>query len=186
MAQKRKKAIRILILVITVSLLLFGFLLYSTIKMKTRNISEMQPFATYVGDKLNLQRTVWLFQEKEPVDSKYPLVLLDSLNPSFQWYHDRIKLQNPEVKLIKKITEGTSLQFDKVIMYTNGVSGTSTPRMFGELQDAGQTYRVEYSWGDQSFARMLDKEEKTWYFGLAPWQSTKDTAFYELPIAEFW
>lgn len=71
-------------------------------------------------------------------------------------------------------------------MYTNGVSGSSKPCLFGTIEYAGKVYKVEYQWGDQSIGRRFDKIPESWSFPMAPWQSAIDLKFYKLPIAEWW
>lgn len=181
-----KKLIKMLLAFIFGGALLFAFLLYASIKTKTKDLSKKAPFAQILNQSLTLNRKVWLLQEKYPANKKYPIILVDTLHPNWPWYTERLKMNQPDLKLLKEIPIGASVKFDKVTVYTNGVSGGSTIRLFGTLTAEKESFQVEYDWGKESFARRLDKIPETWSFELAPWQLQIDTQFYKIPEAQLW
>lgn len=83
-------------------------------------------------------------------------------------------------------TAGTELVLEKAIQYTNGVSGMSTPYIFGTIGSREETYSVGYQWGKRDLAKSHYGVEECWKFHQAPWQAKPDTTFYALPVAEWW
>lgn len=159
---------------IPIALLVFTFLLYFTIKTKSTSLNTYTPFKEWIGKTVLLKRETFLFQEADPMNTEYPYLLLDTLE-------DR-----SDIKEVALITIGTKLTIEKAIMYTNGVSGSSFPVLFGSLDDGSKIYPIAYRWGDESLSRRFDKIEARWKFELAPWQDIPDTTFYSLPEAKWW
>ncbi len=183
-----KKVMGIIALVIIGSIGLFVFMLYATIKTKSTSISQYAPFEEWVGKTVTLNRETVLYKEKIPVynNSNYPYILLDSLHPQWLYAQEQKKQPDPDLEEIQIFPAGTPLKVEKAIQYTNGVSGFSTPYLFGTINFEGNLYKTGYQWGQMSIGKSLDKIEKCWYFHQAPWQNRQDTTFYMLPTAGLW
>lgn len=169
-------------------LVLFGFLLYATIKTKTTNLNKYEPFNEWIGKTVILNKQTVLFKDKMYMNgnSDYPYALLDSMHPQWQYIEERKNLSEPDLEEITTFPAGTELRLEKAIQYTNGVSGSSYPTIFGSIRYHGETHKIGYQWGTMDLGKRFDKVEKCWQFHQAPWQEKADTAFYALPTANFW
>lgn len=176
----------IVALVAVGSIGLFIFIIYATVKTKSTNLDKYEPFKEWVGQTVILNQPTALFKEKIPMhdNTRYPYMLLDSLHPNWQYAEDQKNIG--DIEEITKFPKGMMLQLEKAIQYTNGVSGSSYPTVFGTITANGNTYKVGYQWGTMNFGKSFDKIEKCWQFHQAPWQDHVDTAFYALPTAKFW
>ncbi len=183
-----KKIMGIIILIAIGGIGLFIFILYATIKTKSTNISKYEPFNEWVGKTATLNRETILFIDKLPMykNSTYPYVMLDSLHPMWQYAEDRKNLAEPELVEITSFPAGTTLKIEKAIQYTNGVSGSSYPMVFGTVSQSGRDYKIGYRWGSQNMNKAFANIEECWQFHQAPWQTHADTAFYALPEAHWW
>lgn len=169
------------------ALVLFGVLLYATIKTKTTSLNKYKPFNEWIGKTVILNKRTVLFKDKMYMNnSNYPYMLLDSMHPQWQYIEERKNLPEPDLEEITTFPAGTELHLEKAIQYTNGVSGTSNPTIFGSIHYNGETYKIGYRWGTMDLGKRFDKVEKCWHFHQAPWQEKTDTAFYALPTANFW
>jgi len=110
--------------------------------------------------------------------------LLDSLHP--QWQYKDEQKEIGDIEEISHFPKGTVIKLEKAIQYTNGVSGSSYPTIFGTIIYNEKEYKVSYQWGKIDLGKHYDKVEKCWQFHQAPWQDVRDTAFYVLPTANFW
>lgn len=180
------KIMGIIALVIVGGIGLFIFFLYATIKTKSTSLDKYDPFKEWVGNIVTLDKEVVVFEEKVKMNSnsKYPYVLLDSLHP--RWEYIREQEEIGDVTEIKIFPAGTKMMLEKAIQYTNGVSGSSYPTIFGTITDNDKAYKVSYQWGEQDVAKSHYKIEKSWKFHQAPWQTEQDTAYYALPRADWW
>lgn len=178
----------IILLVIVGGLGLFIFLLYATIKTKTTSLNKYEPFKSWVGQTVTLQLETVLFKEKlqSNENSQYPYTLLDSLHPQWRYVEERKTMEKPDLEEIAVFAAGTKLHLEKAIQYTNGVSGSSSPTIFGTIEAQGKQYKIAYQWGQANMSRRFEKIEEYWQFHQAPWQQQVDTGFYALPVANNW
>ena len=109
---------------------------------------------------------------------------MDSMHPKWQYVNEQKTIG--DLHEVATFPAGTTFIVDKVIQYTNGVSGSSYPTVFGKIVITGKEYKVGYQWGERSMQKSYDKIAKCWQFHQAPWQDKRDTAFYALPTANFW
>lgn len=158
------------------------FVIYATVKTKSTSLNKYEPFKEWVGKTVSLNKNTVLFKEKIRMNDNgnYPYVLLDDMHPKWQ-YVDELKIVG-DLEEIARFPVGTMIKFDKAIQYTNGVSGSSYPTIFGTITANGQEYKTGYQWGE----RDLEQVEKCWQFHKAPWQEEQDTSFYSLPTATLW
>ena len=165
---------------------LFIFFLYATIKTKSTSLNKYDPFKEWVGKTVTLDKETVVFEEKVKMNanSKYPYILLDSLHPRWEYIRDQEEIG--DVTQIKTFPPGTKLSLEKAIQYTNGVSGSSYPTIFGTISDGEKEYKVGYQWGKVDLNIDFIRTEKCWHFNKAPWQSEQDTAHYALPRADWW
>lgn len=175
----------IITLVIVIGIGLFIFVLYVTIKTKSTNISKYPPFQEWVNKTVTLNKETTVFEEKIKMNAnrKYPYMLLDTLHP--RWEYIREQEEIGDVTEIKVFPAGTKLILEKAIQYTNGVSGSSYPTIFGTINDGEKAYKVGYQWGEWDMSRSFSDPEP-WHFHQAPWQDEPDTAHYALPKATLW
>lgn len=169
-----------------VVVLVFGFVLYATIKTKSTVISQYSPYKEWMGRTVILDKETVLLTEKVKQfdDKKYPYLLLDSLHPDWSYLAERIELG--DYILVEKFPAGAKFHIEKAIQFTGGVSGNSTPFVFGTISYNGKNYKISYQWGTMDIAKFMDKVNACWQFHRAPWQSQADTAYYELPEAQWW
>lgn len=175
-----------IILLVVAGIGLFIFILYATVKTKSISINKYEPFRTWIGKTVTLNRQTILFKEQLNINDKYPYRLLDSLHPYWQWFSDRSTMQEPDAWQVTIFPVGSIVKIEKAIQYTNGVSGSSSPMLFGTMNDGKTTYKIGYQWGKQDISKDFDGIKKCWEFHQAPWQEKRDTAFYELPEAGWW
>lgn len=181
-----KKMMGIVALAITGGIGLFVFILYATVKTKSTGLNKYEPFKEWIGKTAVLNKETVLFKEKIRINdnSEYPYILLDSLHPRWQYMEEQKNIG--DIEEITRFPAGTKLKLEKAVQYTNGVSGSSYPTVFGSIATNGKTYKTGYQWGQIDIEKSFDKIEKCWQFHRAPWQSKRDTAFYALPTAKFW
>lgn len=180
-----KKIMSVIIIIGIMVVLGFAFFLYATIKTKSTNINEYKPFKNWVGRTVTLNKEVVLLTEKVRLydDKKYPYLMLDSLHPYWHYLDERIQLG--DYKVVKKLPAGTAFHIEKAVQFTGGVSGNSTPFIFGNVRYKGKSYGVGYQWGKMDIAKFMDKMGASWYFHQAPWQAQIDSTFYALPEAKW-
>ena len=180
------KIMGIIALVIIGGIGLFVFFLYATIKTKSTSLNKYEPFKEWVGKTVILDKETVVFEEKVRMtpNSKYPYMLLDSLHPSWEYVWNQEK--KGDVTHIKTFPAGTELTLEKAIQYTNGVSGSSYPTIFGTIKDGEKEYKVGYPWGEINISRDFKGIAESWRFHQAPWQTGEDTTYYALPRAEWW
>ncbi|SDD27305.1 hypothetical protein SAMN04487894_107184 [Niabella drilacis] len=183
---KTKKIIGLVMLIVIGGLVLLTFVLYSTIKTKSTDISKYAPYNNWIGKTVTLDKQTVLVMEKARLngDKSYPYLLLDSLHPDWQYLEEREK--NGDYTKVVVFPAGLKLHIKKAIQFTGGVSGNSTPMIFGTLFHNGKEYKTGYQWGQRQIARYMDKIKECWHFHRAPWQTRPDTVFYALPDAQWW
>ncbi|WP_028296969.1 hypothetical protein [Olivibacter sitiensis] len=181
-----KKLIKVFIWLAVLAIPIFVLVLYATIKTKSTPIDKYQPYKAWVGKTVRLNRETTLFKENLTLNSCYPFLLLDSLHPRWRYAESQLSHPEPDLVRIKTFPKGTELTFEKAVQYTNGVSGFSSPMLFGVIKDGGKVYKLGYQWGSQSISRDFDGIKESWQFHQAPWQEVKDTAYYALPVAKWW
>lgn len=184
----KKKVMGITAIVILGGLGIFICMLFFTIKTKTKNLHNYEPFKEWVGKTVELNRETVLFTDHGRSDdnSTYPYVLLDSLHPHWPDVVQHRKVPRADLAEIRSFPAGTKLKIEEAIQYTNGVSGFSYPTVFGTVSTGNETYKIAYLWGTLSMSRYFDKVEQCWQFHQAPWQNKQDTAFYAVPKAKIW
>lgn len=181
-----KKIIGTIALVVIGGIGLLIFIIFTTVKTKSISINKYEPFKGWIGKTVILNKETVLFKDKVEMNhnNDYPYVLLDSLHPKWQ-YAEEQKVMG-DLEEIKRFPAGTTLEFEKAIQYTNGVSGFSYPTIFGTITSNGKEYKTGYQWGDIDMGKRFDKVKKCWQFHQSPWQQERDSAFYALPTASFW
>lgn len=182
---QKKQMIGIFALFIVGCIGLLVLIVYTTVKTKSINIAEHEPFKEWIGQTLILNRPTAIYRENIRMDGNndYPYTLLDSMHPKWQYVEERKNIG--DIREITKLAEGSKLQVEKAIQYTNSVSGFSYPMIFGKISINGITYKIGYQWGTRDIGKRFDNLEKCWQFHLAPWQQKIDTNFYSLPTAKF-
>lgn len=162
------------------------FLIYATVKTKTTSLNHYEPFQEWIGQTVILKRDAVVFKEKlrSNENSRYPYTLLDSLHP--QWRYVQELKTIGDLKEVGKLLAGSVLKLETAIQYTNGVSGSSYPTIFGTLTENGHTYKIGYQWGSRAIGKRVAETGKCWHFNQAPWQAVRDTSFYALPTAKLW
>ena len=183
-----KKILKVTAGLILGGIFLFVFFLYAAIRTKSTAIDKYSPFREWVGEKVMLNRETVVLKEKlrSHTNDRYPYTLLDSLHPDWEYAEARKTLEEPEIEEITVFPAGTELVLEKAIQYTNGVSGSSYPTIFGTIGSGEKTYKVGYQWGKRDMAKNHYGIEECWKFHQAPWQEKPDTTFYALPTAEWW
>lgn len=181
-----KKKMGIIITIGMLAMLAFGLFLYATIKTKSTPISQYAPFNQWVSKAVILDKETVLISEKVKLypENGYPYLLLDSLHPDWPYIEERMQLG--DYVLVERFPAGTGFQIEKAVQFTGGVSGRSTPFVFGQIRHHGKSYPTAYQWGTMDMAKFMDKVDASWHFHQAPWQPKADTAFYALPEARWW
>jgi len=180
-----RKIMGIVTLVMVVGIGLFIFILYATIKTKSTNISSYPPFREWIDKTVTLNKETTVFEEKIKMNanSKYAYLLLDSLHPRWEYIYQQEEIG--DVTEVAVIPAGAKLTVEKAVQYTNGVSGSSSPTIFGTINNGEKVYKVGYQWGTWDMSRSFSDPEP-WHFHQAPWQMEQDTTHYALPTAAWW
>lgn len=183
-----KKVLFILGGVFLLGILLFGFFLYIAIKTKSTDVSDDPPFQNWVGKTVELNQGILIFNEKlkSHTDQDFLYEFTDSLQPKWQFVSEQIQSNNSDFKKIGRFPKGSTFTIEKATLFTNGVSGSSSPYLFGRISDGTQSYKVGFRWGEQSLTRFFDDVDQQWKFPQAPWQNKIDTTYYALPEANWW
>ena len=181
-----KKFIRNAILMIIGAIGGLVFLIYVTVKTKATSLNQYEPFKAWIGETVVLKREAAVFKEKlrSNENGRYPCTLLDSLHP--KWRYVQVSKAIGDLEEIGKLPAGTVLKLECTIQYTNGVSGSSYPTIFGTITENGNTYKIGYQWGSREIGKCVADTDKCWPFNQAPWQAERDTTFYALQTATLW
>lgn len=139
-----KKIMGIIALVVFGGIGLFIFMLYATIKTKSTSLNKYEPYKEWLGKTVILHKETVLFKEQSRMNpnGKYPYTLMDSLSPG--WEYILALEADGSVTKIATLPAGTELVFERAVQYTNGVSGSSYPTIFGTLKSDGKEYKVGY------------------------------------------
>jgi len=182
----KRKIMGIIVLIGITAVFIFCFFLYACIKTKSTGISQYSPFKEWMGKTVTMDKETTVLTEKvkQYNDKNYPYLLLDSLHPSWPYLDERIELG--DYILVEKFPAGAKFHIEKAVQFTAGVSGNSTPFVFGTISYNGKNHKIGYQWGTMDIAKFMDKVKACWQFHPTPWQSLADTAYYELPEAEWW
>lgn len=178
---------KIIGIIVFVGIVLFILVLYQTIKTKSTSLNKYAPYKELIGKTVSLNNDIILFKYKnssEVYNSNYPYFLIDSKDPVWISIPNFVELN--EIETIFEISKGASLKIENAIQYSNGVSGSSTPFIFGKITHDGIDYKISFQWGEQSLSKKFDNIPESWYFYQAPWQTVVDTSFYYLPKAKIW
>ncbi len=183
-----KKVLWILLGIFVFGILVFSFIIYATIKVKSKDISKLEPFQEWVGKTVPLHQEVVVFKELISLneDRNYPYIILDKAHPKWQYVEQQKTMAEPDLKKIDIFPVGSTFQIEKATIFTNGVSGFSTPYVFGTIRYGDKEFKVGYQWGEESISKRMDNNDKSWKFHQAPWQSEVDTIDYALPEAKGW
>ncbi len=160
-----KKILIIGIFLVAAVLLLFYWVLSS----KSKEVSALSPFSSWIGKPVILQRPMIVVQVSEMERTQEDYTLLEVTHPALDQY-----------KQIDSLPPGSVITFDKALLVKAAVSGSSTIYMIGRIKDPrqGNEYPFAYSWGEFHF---LFQENPYWTFPIAPWQLSADTTHYHLP-----
>ena len=186
---KKNKTMSILVLIIVGGISFFVFMLYAAIKTKSTNLKGYEPYKELMGKTVVLQYRTTLFEEKIKImtpNDEYPYLLLDERHPEWQYAEDNKKLPEPDLIEIISFPVGTKFTIEKATQYTNGVSGMSSPSVFGTINSGGKEYKVFYRWGKMDISKYFDKIKKCWKFHQAPWQIKQDPSFYVIKKKKMW
>lgn len=155
------------------------FYMFYQVKTKTISLDQNEPFNTWVGRTVTLNRETVLFRSNmNKFNNNYPHELCDSLHPLWDYKNHESSTNPQRCEISAVFPAGTTLRIDKSEQYISGeniytfVSGT--------IESNGNTYNVVYHWGRIDRIKEFAKIKKHWFFHQAPWQNTVDTAFYEI------
>lgn len=182
------KVIKRLLWVIFLGIGLMLFILFVTVKTKSTNLKNYKPYKELIGKKLVMQKETYLFEDEETFipNGDFPYTLMDELHPRWPYFQEAKLTPGVDVKQVLRFPKGVVFHVEKAIQYTNGVSGSSTPVMFGRIDYQGKTYKISYPWGERDIDKAYRNVPECWQFHLAPWQDKADTTWYALPTATFW
>ena len=182
------KVIKILALVIFGGIGLILFILYATVKTKSTSLKNYDPYKELIGERLVLQKETYLFKDETSMipNGDFPYTLMDDLHPRWAYYQEGKEISEVDIKEILRFPKGVAFHVEKAIQYTNGVSGSSTPTLFGTIDYQGKTYKIFYPWGERDIDKAFRKVPECWLFHQAPWQDRADTTWYALPTANIW
>lgn len=144
---------------VLVLLLLFGGLLYYTLRTKVQNVSKMEPIHPLIQHPMATKRRAWLVRQAEGTFYAEQYALLE----------DTSNLQ-PTTQTIEVAT-GSVLNIREAKIFTNGTSGIKHLRVVGEVfvPALNRSIPFEYAWGNYHFA-LFSNFKDYWTFPLALWQ----------------
>ena len=182
------KAIKILALIIFGGIGLVLFVLYATVKTKSTNLKNYEPYKELIGKTLVLQKETYLFKDETSMipNGDFPYTLMDDLHPRWAYFQEGKEISEVDITEVLRFPKGVVFHIEKAIQYTNGVSGSSNPTLFGTIDYRGKTYKISYPWGERNIDKAFRNVPKCWQFHQAPWQDAADTTWYALPTATVW
>ena len=182
------KVIKILALVVFVGIGFILFILYATIKTKSTNLKNYEPYKELIGKTLVLNKKTYLFKDETTMipNGNFPYTLMDDLHPRWAYFQEGKEMPEVDITEILTFPKGVAFHVEKAIQYTNGVSGSSSPTIFGSIEYQGKTYKISYFWGERDIDKAYRNVPKCWQFHQAPWQDSADTTWYALPTANIW
>lgn len=184
MTFRSKNSIRLLLFGIVI-FVVFVSVLYYTIKTKTRNLNDYEPFKPLIGKSFILNEPVYLVEDisgtSKEKSKEYPYKMVSTKERYSASFDNLLHADPPYYKLIDSLPKDAKIHFHQATIFTNGVSGGSQIYLFGLIEDKGKTRYISYLWGDQKMSRIYENEEKTWKFPVAPWQNQEDLNYYKIP-----
>ena len=182
------KVLKIIALVIIVGIGFILFILYATVKTKSTSLKNYAPYKELIGKTLVLKKETYLFKDETTMipNGDFPYTLLDDLHPRWAYFQEGKNIPEVDITEILTFPQGVEFHVEKAIQYTNGVSGSSTPTIFGIIEYQGKTYKISYLWGERDIDKAFRNVPECWQFHQAPWQDSADTTWYALPTANIW
>ena len=180
-----KKLIMWILLAIGIGIVLFILMLYLTLKTKTTSLERITPYKESLKRELVTVRPVHIFELLEPTKSDYTYAMSDTNQYYFQVLESETGADIPLTKLKDSIPAGATIYFENAVNYTNGVSGSSTPRFFGTISYKEKKYPIEFVWGRYTYKSHPENLRPGFTMDLAPWNNSVDTTIYYLPRGSF-
>lgn len=193
------KIILILFSIGIIAVSLFVFLLYFTLKTKSRDISNEKPFVEWIGKPLVLNAETFLVKEDKANydNSKFPYLLSDSTSYNYDDLvrRNQIRIDKSEpcdvcdITFLETFPVGTVVTFHKAVMTIGGVSGSANLILYGIVKHNNQEYAVGYYWGREDHSKRADTSgfgmKRYYKFSQAPWQTKQDTTRYVIKDAQW-
>ena len=139
----KKLFVKILLIFLVLAIGFCG-LLYLTLRTRVNNASNQEPFASFIGKEILLGQDAILVNNYEHFVHEEPL------------YLDAIGSQLFEGTTIAyTLSKGDVIVFNAVKDFTNGVSGTTSTILLGEVTTGNprKTKPFEYDWENQKVAK---------------------------------
>lgn len=153
------KTSHIIIVAIVLVILVFIGLLYWTLKTKNKNVTNTEPYTTFMNQKLILDRDVLLVRNIDAFVFEKPMLIIEVNDVLFDG------ITNKEL-----IKAGTDFTLTKATLFTNGTSGGTTSVVFGTIRTKHGNVEFEHVWGNEHSS--LNTEEPNYFIFPKPiWQS---------------
>ncbi|EDM44425.1 hypothetical protein SCB49_05330 [unidentified eubacterium SCB49] len=140
--------------------LAFCGLLYYTLRTKVNDITDQKPFTSFVNEKMVLGNDAILVNNYEHFVHEEPL------------YLDAVGSQLFEgTSIAHQLTKGDTVIIHSVKDFTNGVSGTTSTVLFGNVTTGNPPAKIpfEYTWEAQQIEKNTDGVF-VFSFELAEWE----------------
>lgn len=147
-------------LLITIAIIFIAFvigycaLFYYTLRTKVNNISDQEPFASFIDKKIILAQDAILVTNYPSFVQEEPLYL-DALGS--QLFED--------ISIAHTLQKGDTIVIKKVKNFTNGVSGFTTTMLLGEVTTSNpkQTIPFEYTWLGKGIEKDTNGQRSFWF-----------------------
>ena len=155
----KKRFVKILLMFLVLAIGFCG-LLYFSLRTRVNDISNQEPFASFIGKEIILGQEAILVNNYEHFVHEEPL------------YLDAVGSQLFEGTTIAcKLSKGDIIVINSVKDVTNGVSGTTSTILLGEVTtgNPSKTKPFEYDWGNEQIAKN-SKGVYLFTFDTADWE----------------
>ncbi|CDF79338.1 hypothetical protein BN863_16260 [Formosa agariphila KMM 3901] len=139
---------------------------------KTRDVSNEPPFSNIVQKDLITKKQLLIVNDESiKQDKDYTYHLEDGSSYGM----------DSGLEVVATFPVETAVTIDKVELYTNRVSGTTTPYLFGKIysKELQAYYTFQYAWGDY---HIIYEDTPYWSFPLAFWQDEPLSETYIIDV----
>lgn len=156
-----------LVFIITVALLgllVFGGLLYYTLRTKVTDISNKRPYIDFVGKKVRSKRNAVLVLSRKADAYACPYLLTEKEDALMS-----------DAAPTYPLPSGTELQIQSAKVFKNGTSGFEHAFVLGAVfvEELNEEVSFEYRWGE-AHTSIYNEYQDYWTFSLALWQEGEE------------
>lgn len=149
-------------IILTLAIAFFGFmgLLFFTLRTKSKDVSHLPPYVTFIGKDLQLTSDILLLKNEPQFVFEKPLLMVEKNTSTSSEIVDK-----------QLVPSGTKIQLTSAKLFTNGTSGSTSSVLFGYIVNSKIEFEV--IWGEEHFVVGVD--EPNYFTFTAPlWETELD------------